>query len=98
MTKEDATVSITAWPPSPIAAEPVAGTTWPPEQAVLDHLLDAHPRRLDRTALAAELRSKLDPTDVERALLNLREAGFVEDTGDAVAPVPKVLAFEGGRG
>ncbi len=89
-------MSTTAESLRPIIFEPAASeAVWPPEQAVLDHLLDAHPRRLDRAALAAELRAKLEPQDVERALANLAEAGFVEDGGEAVAPMPKVLAFEG---
>lgn len=83
---------------STIAAETDTGSAWPPEQAVLDHLLDAHPRRLDRFTLAAELRERLEPVDVERGLSNLCEAGFIEDAGDAVAPAQKVLAFEALRG
>jgi hypothetical protein len=93
--KEDATViSTTAERLSPIPAEAVTGSAWPPEQAVLDHLLNAHPRRLDRFTLAAELRAKLESVDVDRALSNLAEAGFVEEAGGSVAPVPKVIAFE----
>jgi hypothetical protein len=69
-------------------------SSWPPEQAVLGHLLDAHPRRLDALALAGELRDRLEPTDVERAILNLSEAGLIERRGEAVAPAPKVIEFE----
>jgi hypothetical protein len=69
-------------------------SAWPPEQAVLGHLLDAHPRRLDSVALAGELRDRLERSDVERAIANLSEAGLVERRGEAVEPAPKVIEFE----
>lgn len=68
--------------------------TWPPEQAVLGHLLDAHPRRLDSVALTSELRGRLEPADIERAIGNLAEAGFLEHTGGALSPARRVLEFE----
>ena len=69
-------------------------SAWPPEQAVLGHLLDAHPRRLDAVALAGELRDRLERAEVERAIINLSEAGLIERRGEAVEPAPKVLEFE----
>ena len=81
----------TATIPSSHEARP---SSWPPEQAVLGHLLDAHPRRLDSVALAGELRDRLERAEVERAIANLSEAGFVERRGDAVEPAPKVIEFE----
>lgn len=70
-------------------------SSWPPEQAVLGLLLDHHPRRLDPVALAGELRDRLEPADVERAIANLAEAGFLERRGEAVEPAAKVIEFEG---
>jgi predicted transcriptional regulator len=61
---------------------------------VLGHLLDAHPRRLDSVALAGELRDRLERAEVERAIVNLSEAGLIERRGDAVEPAPKVIEFE----
>lgn len=76
------------------SSEAPVSSAWPPEQAVLDHLLDSHPRRLDSLALTAELRDRLESAEVERAIANLAEAGMVERRGEAVAPAAKVLEFE----
>lgn len=69
-------------------------SAWPPEQAVLGHLLDAHPRCVDRLALATELRSELERPQVETAATNLCLAGFIEQTAEGLRPAPRVLEFE----
>lgn len=68
--------------------------TWPPEQAVLGHLLDTHPRRIDSFALAAELRSCLERAQVDRAVTNLTEAGLLDRADGALVPSAAVLRFE----
>lgn len=78
----------------PIVEQPPIPSAWPPEQAVLGYLLDAHPRRLDTVALAADLRARLQPAEVERALVNLTEAGLLESAEGALVPTPAVLRFE----
>jgi hypothetical protein len=88
-------------PTTPLAApddlapgELTAPSAWPPEQAVLGHLLDAHPRRLDRLALAAELHARLGRPEVETAVTNLCLAGLLEQSAEGLAPAPRVLEFE----
>lgn len=76
------------------AHQPPQPSAWPPEQAVFALLLDAHPRRLNTLALAGELRDRLEPADVERAIANLAEAGLVERSDETVEPAPRVLEFE----
>jgi hypothetical protein len=67
---------------------------WPPERAVLAHLLDQHPRRLTIEELAHEVGSGPTPAAVERAVSNLAAARFVTREGAELAPAPTVVSFD----
>jgi len=76
------------------SAADTSSSTWPPEQAVLGHLLDAHPRRLARSDLEVELAPRVAPAAIDRAAGNLAKAGLIEVADGALVPARAVLDFD----
>lgn len=69
---------------------------WSPERAVLNHLLDQHPRRLTIQELARDLEHGFKESAVRRAVDNLTAAHFLHHEGAALIPAPAVISFDQG--
>lgn len=69
---------------------------WSPERAVLNHLLDQHPRRLTLQELARDLEHAFQESAVQRAVDNLTAARFLHREGAALTPAPAVVSFDQG--
>jgi hypothetical protein len=65
-----------------------------PERAVLNHLLDQHPRRVTFQELTLVVDHRFRESTLERAVDNLAAAGFVHRDGTGLNPMPAVVSFD----